>query len=365
MLKNSMALAALFALATGAQAQDAPDPAIDREGKAEVVRTLGDKLRENYVFPDIAETTAAELLRRLEAGAYREHTTTRAFAEALRTDLREVGNDLHLQVRYDPDFREMSQDEATGGPDAEEIAMMEREMAKSAYGIYRTAMLPGGIGYLDVRFFGPTEFVAPAYESAMQLLAGSRAMIIDLRSNGGGDPSSVAQLASHFFGKGDERHLNSIYFRPDDSTRAFWTVRSTRSRFTGPLYVVTSDYTFSGGEEFAYDMQTQKRATLIGETTGGGANPGGPVGIGHGLYAFIPSGRAINPVTGTNWEHVGVVPEHAIEAEQALTLAYRMALEAAAEGASEETDRKRLVELAAGDLGATPELPRWQHPREK
>lgn len=347
------------ALSFSASAQERPDGPISTEAKAEVVATLGEKLRSTYVFPDVAQNTAARLERQMQAGDYEDEVTSQAFADALRSDLREAGNDRHLQVRYDPSFREMQGH--NGAPSPEDIARMREELAASAFGVYRTAHLPGGIGYLDVRYFGPTEFVGAAYESAIHLLAGSRAIIVDLRSNGGGDPDSVAQLASHFFAHGDERHLNSIYNRLEDSIRDFWTVRSVKTRFTGPVYLVTSDYTFSGGEEFAYDLQTQERAVLIGETTGGGANPGAPVSLGHGFYAFIPSGRAINPVTGTNWEHVGVKPDHAVKAEDALEFAYRLAL---TDTASKEEDAQASERLEALAATLPAELPGWKHPRE-
>ena len=348
-----------FALGTGLNAQDKPDAPVTAAQKSEVVRTLGTKLREFYVFPEKAETTAGELQAKSDAGTYAGYTTSQAFADALRTDLRTAGDDRHLQVRYDPSFREMQHEHGAPGP--EDVRQMREEMAANGYGVERTAHLPGNIGYIDLRFFGPTEFVAPAYEAAMHLLGGSRAIIVDLRSNGGGDPSSVAQFASHFFAAGDERHLNSIYSRIDGTTRDFWTVRSTGTRFTGPVYVLTSDYTFSGGEELAYDLKTQKRATLVGETTGGGANPGAPLSLGHGFYAFIPSGRAINPVTNTNWEHVGVTPEHAVEAESALGVAYTMALE---EAASSEADSNAKAEREALAKDLPEEMPRWKHPRE-
>src|SRR6185437_14342657 len=127
-----------------------------------------------------------------------------------------------------------------------------------------------------------------------------------------------ALLLSYFFAENDGRHLNDIYWHKDGTTDQFWTVPVAGSRFLGPVYVLTSARTFSGGEECAYDFQTQKRATLVGETTGGGANPGGMVPLGGGLAAFVPTGKAINPVTKTNWEHVGVKPDIAVPAADAL-----------------------------------------------
>jgi C-terminal processing protease CtpA/Prc len=151
-------------------------------------------------------------------------------------------------------------------------------------------------------------------------------LILDLRRNGGGEPASVAYLMSHFFPAGDERHLNDIYYREGDETRQFWTSAAVKVRYLKPVYVLTSGFTFSGGEECAYDFQTQKRGTLVGETTGGGANPGEFVALGHGFVAFIPNGRAINPVTHTNWEHVGVKPDVAVPAAQAEKMAYAQIL---------------------------------------
>ena len=127
---------------------------------------------------------------------------------------------------------------------------------------------------------------------------------------------------------------------------------------------MTSDYTFSGGEELAYDLQTQERATLVGETTGGGANPGEPMSLGHGFYAFIPTGRAINPVTGKNWEHVGVKPDHPIAAEEALVEAYRLALVEVARNEPDAPTRAEYEALAKSELSDIAELPRWKHPRE-
>lgn len=361
-LRKFLIVMAAMLAAVPATAQEPEGQSIGDTEKAQVVRTLGEKLRSSYVFPEVAERAAAELENRVRAGRYAEFTTPQTFADALRTDLREVGDDRHFQVRYNPQFVERPHE--SGAPSEEDLAQMQREMAAESYGIYRTAKLPGNIGYLDVRFFGPTEFVAAGYESAMQMLAGSNAIIVDLRSNGGGDPDSVARLVSHFFARGDERLINSIYNRPENTTRDYWLDRSVKTRFTGPVFILTSDYTFSGGEEFAYDMQTQKRAVLIGETTGGGANPGGPVALGHGLVAFIPTGRAINPITKTNWEHVGVVPDHAVTAEEAMAFAYRMAAQGVADGEPDPPTKAEYQALADADPMTIAEMPRWKHPRE-
>jgi C-terminal processing protease CtpA/Prc len=158
----------------------------------------------------------------------------------------------------------------------------------------------------------------------------AKALIIDLRSNGGGDPFTVALVASYLFGD-KPVHINSLYFRPANRTDDFYTDPNVSGKKFGaskPVFVLTSSRTFSGAEEFAYDVQTQKRATIVGETTGGGANPGGAVRLPYDLTVFVPTGRAINPITKTNWEGVGVKPDVPAAADDALDVALRMARQA-------------------------------------
>jgi C-terminal processing protease CtpA/Prc len=183
----------------------------------------------------------------------------------------------------------------------------------------------------------------------MALLANTDALIIDLRANGGGSPEMVQYLCSYFF-EGEPVHLNDLYFRPENETRQFWTLSWIPGRrYVGkPLYLLTSSRTFSGAEEFAYDMQTQKRATIVGETTGGGANPGGPVDIAAGFEVFVPMGRAINPVTQTNWEGKGVEPEVKCAAAEALVRAHKLALQGLLEKA--EGPRRQQLEEALAAL---------------
>jgi hypothetical protein len=120
-------------------------------------------------------------------------------------------------------------------------------------------------------------------------------------------------------------HINTFINR-NPGTETFRSTdffsKTTPFSYAGkPVYVLTSVRTFSGGEEFAYDMQVMDLAELVGETTGGGANPGGTGPLAAGLTMFIPGGRAQNPITGTNWEGVGVIPDVAVPSENALKVA--------------------------------------------
>lgn len=296
-----------------------PSPTIDAAGRKEVIAALAAQLHTKYIFPDVADSLAATLAGKEAHGDYAAANTADAFADALSHDMRDIGKDGHFQVFVDPEFKPH---DPNAIPSKDEIAQERQDMANLGFGIQKVERLRGNVGYLEIRGFGPTAMVGPAYTAAMSLLSGTDALILDLRRNGGGEPGSVAYLMSHFFPEGDERHLNDLYYRADNSTRQYWTDPSVGLHYDKPVYVLTSARTFSGGEECAYDFQTQKRATLVGETTGGGSNPGDVFAIGHDMVAFIPTGKAINPVTHINWEHVGVKPDVAVPAAQAQQTAY-------------------------------------------
>jgi hypothetical protein len=351
-------LSMLLAPACVLTAQAPPSTPIDAAGRKAAIEILCQKLKANYVFPEVAEKLAAAIQARAAAGGYDAVVTSTAFAQALSKDLRELGNDGHFRVIVDPRFKD--DDGGDQLPTKEELAQGHAEAESMAFGIEKVDRLPGNVGYMEIRGFGPLEFVGTAYSNAISLLAGSEAVIIDLRRNNGGKPESVAFLLSHFFPEGDSRHLNDIYDRPANSTQQFWTDQAAGPRFTGPVYVLTSRRTFSGGEECAYDFQTQKRGALVGEPTGGGANPVQPASLGQGLVLFNPTGRAINPITKTNWEHVGVKPDIAVPAADALKTAHAAALKVIIQKVKDPNEREQLEALLGRVERGEPEKPSYE-----
>ena len=195
------------------------------------------------------------------------------------------------------------------------------------FGIRRVERLDGNVGYLDVRRVPVPANAGPAITAAMELVAGTFALIIDLRHNGGGAPEGVVYWCSYLFEE-HPTHLNDIFNAETGETRQFWAlpyVPGTRY-VDRPVYVLTSSDTFSGGEDFAYTLQALGRAEVIGETTGGGAHPTRPFPISAAVHIGIPFARSINPVTGTNWQGTGVVPDVAVPEDRAYDVAYARAL---------------------------------------
>lgn len=316
----------VFALLIVGDYAYAQDNSIDAAFKKATIETLNQLMIDHYVFPEVAKKTAAHLTEKLNAGDFDKLHTHQAFATALTEAVQSINKDKHMRIRPTPP-RE-SPDNSPERLIEEHLEVLERNRT-NMMGFAAAKRLDGNIGYLDLRGFAGVGQAAAVADHYMTLLSGTDAMIIDLRKNGGGDPSMVQYLCSFFFK--DRVHLNSLYWRQGDRTDEFWTLEKVGAKKMPevPLFVLTSNYTFSGAEEFSYNMQTQKRATLVGETTGGGANPGGTMPINEKLIVFIPSGKAINPITGTNWEGVGVVPEVKVDAEEALDKAISLATEAA------------------------------------
>jgi C-terminal processing protease CtpA/Prc len=195
------------------------------------------------------------------------------------------------------------------------------------FGIRRVERLDGNVGYLDVRRVPVPANAGPAIAAAMELVAGTYALIIDLRHNGGGSPEGVVFWCSYLFEE-QPTHLNDIFHADTGETRQFWALPYVPgTRYTDrPVYVLTSSRTFSGGEDFGYTLQALGRAEVIGERTGGGAHPTRPFPISAAVHIGIPFARSVNPVTGTNWQGTGVVPDVAVPEDQAYDTAYAKAL---------------------------------------
>lgn len=323
----------------------AADIQLNASDRAAIVQTLAAKMNANYIEPAVAERVGNAIASKNAAGGYASATSTQAFTAALATDLRELSGDKHFGARLDERFRERSS--AAEVPTRAEVDEARDQAQRRGYGIEKLERLPGNVGYIELRGFESREFVGTAYTAAMSLMAGTDALILDLRRNGGGSPASVAYLMSHFFPLGDKRHLIDIYDRPTDTTQQIWTEPTVAQRYDKPVYVLTSARTFSGGEDCAYDFQTQKRGTLVGETTGGGSNPVSWFGVGHGIVVAIPTARTINFVTKTNWEHVGVKPDIAVPAAQALQTAHAAILRNLVSSAKDDTERTKLQRVLA------------------
>ena len=295
--------------------QPLPAP-LDAAGRAAVVKAAADALRERYVYPDVGKRAAEAIEAALAASKYDEIVQPWEFAERLTADLEAIAHDKHMRVSARGPAPVAAA--ATGGPP-------QGPPPRSDGGVVRADRLPGNIGYIEVAGLPPLDTFTGPVDRAMAPLADTRALIIDLRRNGGGTPFAEVYLTSYLLDPAKPVAVNKIVWRnPGTETFRTQDFMSSPTPYwyrDKPVYVLTSARTFSGGEAVAYDMQALKLATVVGETTGGGANPGGNAPLTQDFAMFVPNGRGQNPTTGTNWEGVGVKPDVAAPSANALKVA--------------------------------------------
>jgi C-terminal processing protease CtpA/Prc len=296
---------------------------IETSVRHEVINALRDQLCKDYVFPEKADEIIEFIEKRMIDGNYDSCISGEAFSAALTEELYNISKDKHLRVVFSEKENSVDNEKSM-----KEIQEERNRKAKACnYGFYKVERLEGNVGYIDFRNFYDSAIAGETAINAMNLVANTDVIIFDLRKNGGGSPDMIALISSYLFE--EPTHLNSFYYRPLELTRQSWTQRYVPGKRSveKPIYVLTSNYTFSAAEEFTYNLKNLKRATIVGEVTRGGAHPGNYRQITKNFRVFIPIGRAINPITNTNWEGKGVEPDIEIDKGKAFRFAYKDALQ--------------------------------------
>ena len=362
-MNNSYRFAAAFSAVlttlvfgiAGVRAQQAPDQrdlTIDAATRTAVIESLLKQLNENYVFPDTARKMQADIRGRLANNEYDSVTSGQKFAMKLTDDLQSISKDKHLRMRFSADVIPVRP--ARAEPTADERAEQERYVKFMNSGFEMVGRMPGNVGYIKFNGFVNPELGADTVTSAMNFVANTDFLIFDVRDNGGGSPAMVKLICSYLFGD-KPVHLNDLYWRKGDKKEEFWTSPTVAGKkfLDKEVYVLTSNRTFSGAEEFSYNLKNLKRATIVGETTGGGAHPGDFERLDDHFGVFVPSGRAISPITKTNWEGTGVEPDVKVPRDQALKTAHLIALNKALEKAKDEglkANLKMVIEKTQKEL---------------
>jgi C-terminal processing protease CtpA/Prc len=339
-------LAAILMLSPANFAQgraDKPDLTINADTRTEVIEGVIKRLNDLYVFPEVAKQMEAAIRLHRQNKEYDQITSAALLAETLTAHLRAISHDKHLEVHYSQ--QPVPLNDGPSEPTPEQRESMRRFAASVNFGFEKIDRLEGNIGYLRVDGFMPTDVGAETAIAAMSFLANTDALIFDLRySVNGGDPAMSTLLSSYLFDS-EPVHLGDIYWREGNRTRQIWTMPFVPGKkYLGKeVYFLTSRDTISAGEGFAYDLQNLKRVTVIGETTAGAANPGFEYRINEHFFIFLPTGRAINPLTKTNWEGTGVKPDFEVPAEQALRTAHLRALRKLLSAATDERTKRKLT----------------------
>jgi hypothetical protein len=311
--------------------------------KHETVDRILKVLQTRYIFPEVADSMQSFVLTNLHSGKYDSITTGSEFAFSLTRDLQKISKDLHLKV----DFIENNNTEVHNDSEenSSDEAWLNQILIENNYGVKSKKIMEGNIGYLEIPMFGPLEKCADTLISALQFIAGTDALILDLRScRGSLDENTIPFLCSYFFAV--PTHLFDFYTRETNTTKQFWTYAWVPGKryVEKPIYILTSGRTFSGGEELTYDLKHATRATVVGEVTRGGANPTDLVSVNENFRMSVPYMRSVNPVTKTNWEGTGVQPDVQVNSNIALYTAHIEALKSLYEKSVDEIKQIELAE---------------------
>jgi C-terminal processing protease CtpA/Prc len=302
------------------------EKSLTQKEKKTLIQSISKHLKSSYIFKDVAINMGQSIQENMKKGKYDDITEPQEIANVLTKDLQGTSKDLHVRVRVSP--KQEEKQKASKEDRLKEEARRQKFNKRNNFGFEEVRILDGNIGYLSLVGFFDAKEGKEIVSAAMTFLSNTDAIIIDLRQNGGGSPEMVQLISSYLFDS-TPVHLNSLYWRANDELVEYWTLEEVAGirNPDADVYVLTSERTFSAAEEFSYNLQNLKRATIIGETTGGGAHPGGPVQVTDLFTVFVPTGRAINPISKTNWEGTGVVPDISTTSDQALDTAQKIARE--------------------------------------
>jgi hypothetical protein len=291
---------------------------LDAAERQRVIDSAAKNLRQYYVYPDVGQKMAGSLLTHERNGDDDAATDGAAFAGLLTRQMRDVSHDMHLEVVYS---REPLPDRSNVQT-PEDIARYRNIMEQQHCTFEKVQMLPHAIGYFKLNSFPEVSVCQRTVESAMASLSHADAVIFDLRDNRGGQPEMVMLMASYLFD-----HPEYMYSPRENITERSWTRSpvAENSLAGKPVYILTSERTFSAAEHFTYDMKLLKRATIVGEKTAGAAHSGVFHRIDDHFGMGVPETKAINPFAATDWAEVGVEPDVKVKAADALETAEKLA----------------------------------------
>ena len=316
-------IALLLFLATAASAAD-----LTRDEARKVVDDVATNVETYYLFPDKRPTIVNALRAAQKAGRY-DVTDPGELAKRITEDLRAVSNDKHLSLKHDPEaYAAFNAPEDPTAADRAQEYEEKRSRTRNA-GVEELRILKGNVRYVRItNFLWAGDESGRPIEDAARFLRDGDAIIVDLRSNGGGAAAGVRQWISHFFDQGgplidfhnaytgETRHANIVEYLP-------------AGRLTGkPLYVLTNGGTGSAAEEFAYHVRHYELGTIVGEKTAGAAFNPAHLPVAPAFVQRVSVGQPIHPVTKGNWEGAGVTPHVETPAAQALDRAHELALAA-------------------------------------
>ncbi|MND54643.1 Peptidase family S41 [compost metagenome] len=327
--RTFISMLAVAVLAPGSVFAQASDrPTLDQRAQREVVSSLEAALQRNYVFPDRIPAISAELGRQVRSGP----VDADQFADSLSRGMMKASRDLHFSVAFDPEEVAASRQAKASG-DGTTQARRDVERADN-FGFRDARRLEGGLAYIRFDFFADPQYAQDTATGAMRFAEGARGIIFDLRYNNGGVLEMAQLLMSYLYPAGKEQEFFDYNYNEDGKrvARGQWSLAAVPGQRSGdvPVVVLTGSTSFSAAEWMAFSLQRLGRATVIGEQTAGGAHPVTRVPVDDRFMLQVPIGQIRDPIKGQDFEGVGVTPDLAVPASDALLAAQKFLLQSRA-----------------------------------
>lgn len=335
--------------------------ALKKSEKTQVIDQVKALIADNYVFAEQVNYIHHSLDSLTRTTTYTDLNDFKDFADVLTDHLVQVTGDKHFKVQFNPELvqsrrewtkrqQENSQDEeservAPRASDDDSIDWNLWYAQKENFGFGNIKILEGNIGYMKFDFWQPLDWVRPTIDAAMRFVGHTDALIIDLTENQGGYSPSDSYLGSYFFDE-EPTLWASSYYRPTGETASVYTFEElgTERYLHRPVYILVSDQTFSLAEKFAYSMKHFGKAIIIGQTSAGAAHAIDFIEVNDHYLIQLPIMYNIHPVTKTDWEGVGVIPDIEAPRRETLQIAHLTALDDLTERAAGK-QKERLLEL--------------------
>ncbi|WP_267403150.1 MULTISPECIES: S41 family peptidase [unclassified Chryseobacterium] len=288
--------------------------------RTELLKEISVKIKENYINENVLKSIDSLFQSEIKSKNFNA-LNEKEFTEDLTRKLRFVAKDKHFFIKYLENYT--SQKSIN---DTEQQRLDNYHNSLENFGFEKVDRLKGNIGYINYKGFAEKKSSQKSLEAVMNFVSNTNSLIFDLRENGGGDNNMLILFCSYFFK--DKSNLYQTYFRNSGKT----VDNRTKSKVRGEkylnknIYFLTSEKTFSAGEALAYFLQERKIAKVVGEKTGGAANPVDHFFIQNKYLLLVPTGKITSTFSGKNWEHVGVIPDETVKTENALKVAYSLAL---------------------------------------
>lgn len=286
------------------------------DDRSKVLSDITEQVKRYYVNKDAYKKVDSLFQSDLKKGTF-NNLSKKDFGKLLTQKLRTTINDQHFLVKY---LEKYSPEKLVDEKEKEKLNNFHNSLEN--FGFESVKRLEGNIGYINFKGFASPQSSANTLAAAMNFVSNTNALIIDLRENGGGDNDMLLLVCSYFFDK--KTDIYTTYFRHNNKT----VINSTASNVSGSKYlhkkicILTSKKTFSAAEGLAYFLQQYKLAEIVGEKTGGAANPVEHSIVQNQYLLLVPSGKVSSTINRKNWEHIGVVPDQEVKAEDALRVAH-------------------------------------------